>query len=211
MKGVQLALLMLLMAMAVKAVDYGGISNVDQFSLKPIKKGLTYQATLWPSYKSNWAGRFSCNNCNPFEGDQTCDKNLPLVCITSHKSLQRPLYPIAVEYTPFAVIDGGFYEGWTGGVIQVTVPVRGYDLIDYATGNNICKGYFGEKARWAKFNDGFYLPYMNQRPISAWGFWDWNSSKLKSGGWNFWGYFNHHYRGRAWVYVDGQPNGNCGI
>jgi hypothetical protein len=96
MKGVQLALLVLLMAAAVNSVDYGGISNVDQFSLKPIKKGLTYQATVWPSYNSNWAGRFSCNNCNPFEGDQTCDKNLPLVCITSHKALQRPLYRIVV-------------------------------------------------------------------------------------------------------------------
>lgn len=208
MKAIQLALLVLLLASSVNAVDYGGISNVDQYSLKPIKKGLTFQATTWPSYNSNWAGRFSCNNCNPFEGDQTCDKVLPLVCITSAKTLQRPYYRIAVEYTPFAVVDGGYYDGWTGGVIQVTVPVRGYDLFSYDTGNALCQGYFGANARWAKFNDGYYMPYMNQLPRSAWGSWDW--SKTKNGGWNFWGYFNHHYRGRAWVYVDGQPNGNCG-
>lgn len=207
MKAIRLALIVLLLTASVSA-DNGGISNVNEFSLKPVKKGLTFQATVWPSYNSNWAGRFSCNNCNPFEGDQTCDKQLPLVCITSHRSLQRPLYNIAVQYTPFAVIDGGYYDGWTGGVIQVTVPVRGYDLVDYETGNTLCQGYFGSNARWAKFNDGFYMPFMNQRPISAWVSWDWG--KVKNGGWNFWGYFNHHYRGRAWVYVDGQPNGNCG-
>lgn len=95
-KGTQLALTVLLLVSWVNCVDYGGISNVDQFSLKPIKKGLTYQATIWPNYKNNWAGRFSCNNCNPFEGDQTCDKQLPLVCITSAKSLQRPFYKVAV-------------------------------------------------------------------------------------------------------------------
>lgn len=91
-----LALTVLLLATTAAGVSYGGISSVDSFSLKPIKKGLTFQATIWPSYNSNWAGRFSCNNCNPFEGDQTCDLQLPLVCITSAKSLQRPLYNIAV-------------------------------------------------------------------------------------------------------------------
>ncbi len=208
MKGIQLALLVLLFAGLVHAVAYGGISNVDQYSLKPIKKGLTYQATVWPSVENNWAGRFSCNNCNPFEGDQFCNRTLPIVCITSHKKLQRPYHAIAVEYTPFAVTDGGYYDGWTGGIIQVTVPVRGYDISSYKVGDDLCKGYFGINSKFAKFNDGFYEPYMNQRPVTAWNTWDW--SKAKAGGWNFWGYFNHHYRGRAWVWIDGQPNGNCG-
>ena len=39
--------------------------------------------------------------------------------------------------------DGGFYDGWTGGVIQVSQAVRGYDLLDYNTGNDIgiCRLY----------------------------------------------------------------------
>jgi len=125
------------------------------------------QATKWPCYENSWAGRFSCNNCNPFEGDQLCNKSLPLVCITHAKKLHRPFYEVAVEYTPFAITDGGYYDGWTGGVLQVSVPVRGYDF-------------------------------------------HWRWANAKQGGWNFWGYFNHHYRGRAWVWVDNQPNGNCG-
>jgi hypothetical protein len=208
MREIQWAISVLLLASFANAVAYGGISNVNEFSLKPIKKGLTFQANIWPSYETNWAGRFSCNNCNPFEGDQTCNKSLPLVCITFAKAVERPHYRIAVEYTPFAILDGGYYEGWTGGVLQVTVPVRGYDVVDYTYGDNLCKGYFGPNAKWAKFNDGFYLPFMNQRPVKAWNLWDWDAAKR--GGWNLWGYFNHHYRGRAWVYVDGQPNGNCG-
>lgn len=59
---------MLLLALAcwASASDQWTISSVNEFTLKPIKKGLTFQATVWPSYHSNWAGRFSCNNCNPF-------------------------------------------------------------------------------------------------------------------------------------------------
>jgi hypothetical protein len=208
MNAIQLALAVLFMVSAVNAVAYGGISNVDQFSLKPIKKGLTFQATVFPNTENNWAGRFSCNNCNPFEGDQLCNKTLPILCLTFAKSLQRPLYQIAVEYTPFAVVDGGYYDGWTGGVLQVTVPVRGYDISSYKIGDDLCKGYFGPNSKFAEFNDGHYMPYMNQRPISAWNEWDWKEAKR--GGWNFWGYFNHHYRGRAWVWIKGQPNGNCG-
>lgn len=84
MRGI---LLVLALACWASAVGYGGISNVNQFNLEPVKKGLTFQATIWPKYESNWAGRFSCNNCNPFEGDQTCDNQLPLVCITSAKTI----------------------------------------------------------------------------------------------------------------------------
>jgi len=96
MNAIQLALAVLLMTGMVNAVAYGGISNVDQYSLKPIKKGLTYQATVWPTVENNWAGRFSCNNCNPFEGDQLCNKSLPILCLTYAQKLQRPLYQVAV-------------------------------------------------------------------------------------------------------------------
>ena len=54
------------------------------------------QATRWPSYENSWAGRFSCNNCNPFEGDQLCNRSLPLVCISHAKTIYRPFYGIQV-------------------------------------------------------------------------------------------------------------------
>jgi hypothetical protein len=96
MRQIQVALAVLLLLGIANAVAYGGISNVNQFSIKPIKKGLTFQANIWPSYETNWAGRFSCNNCNPFEGDQTCNKSLPLLCLTSARTAERPYYNIAV-------------------------------------------------------------------------------------------------------------------
>ena len=103
--------------------------------LQPIPKGLTFQATVWPSYESHWAGRFSCNNCNPFEGDVPCSKALPILCLNSGKNLLRPLYQIQSMYTPFAVLDGGYYDGWTGGVLTVTRPVRGSDISSYQKGD----------------------------------------------------------------------------
>ena len=194
MRGVIIALLALVALVAC------------QNSVVPIKKGMTFQATVWPEYANNYAGRFSCRNCNPFEGDQLCSRKLPILCINKHKTLDRPFHAISIEHTPFKVIDGGYYDGWTGGVFEVTAPVRGSDISNFSVGDELCKGYFGKDSKFASWDDGYYMDYMNKRPIKAWNHWDWN--KAKQGKWNFWGYFNHHYRGRAWVWASGQ-NGNC--
>ena len=204
----QLALAVLvLLGLANSQSTTASVSTLNS-QLQPLQKGLTFQATVFPSYGNNWAGRFSCNDCNPFEGDQPCTKALPILCISSSKTLSRPFYTIQTQYTPFAVLDGGYYDGWTGGVLTVTLPVRGSDISSYQVGDQLCKGYFGENSQFATFDQGLYMPFMNESPRKDWGFWNW--SLTKKGGWNFWGYFNHHYRGRAWVWVKGQPNGNCG-
>ena len=174
---------------------------------QPIQRGVTFQATVWPSYENSYTGRFSCNNCNPFEGDQLCSRKLPLLCINHHKTLDRPFYRIAIEYTPFRVVDGGYYDGWTGGVFEVTTPIRGSDVTTYQAGDDICKGFFGNTSKWATFDDGYYMDYMNQRPYKTYNLWNW--AEAKQGKWNYWGYFNHHYRGRAWIWI-GLNNGNCG-
>ena len=174
----------------------------------PIKKGLTLQATVFPSYENNWAGRFSCNNCNPFEGDTPCNRTLPVLCITNARSIVRPSYKIAIEFTPFNVTDGGYYDGWTGGMFEVTLPVQGSAIVSFAAGDALCKGYFGAKAKFAEFDDGYFMPFMNQNPQKSYALWDWAHSKR--GGWNLWGYFNHRYRGRAWAWAKNQPFGNCG-
>lgn len=36
------------------------------------KKGLTFQATVWPSEQNSFVGRMSCNGCNPQLGDTSC-------------------------------------------------------------------------------------------------------------------------------------------
>lgn len=201
------AMLAVVLLVAVVAAQ-PTLTVTSVFNLQPVKKGLTMQATVWPSYESNWAGRFSCNNCNPFEGDTPCNRSLPLVCITSHKTVTRPYYNIANQFTPYSVLDGGYYDGWTGGFLQVTLPVQGSSISSYKVGDDLCKGYFGKNAIFATFDSGYYLPFMNRPPLKAWSLWSWEQARR--GQWNFWGYFNHHYRGRAWVWVHGQPLGNCG-
>ena len=196
-------------ALLLSGIVHSQITSAIPTAVQPNNKGMTFQATVWPSYETSWAGRFSCNNCNPFEGDQPCTKSLPILCISSPKSISRPFYPIQIQYTPFSITDGGYYDGWTGGVVTSTLPVRGSDITSYSVGDKICKGYFGNNSVFATLDSGFYMPFMNELPRKTWSLWDWN--KAKTGGWNFWAYFNLHYRGRAWVWVKGQPNGNCGV
>ena len=158
MKSLKLVLALLVMA-SIATAQLGSSAQVSAIpsNLQPLNKGLTFQATVFPSYENNWAGRFSCNNCNPFEGDQPCAKALPLLCISNIKSAVRPFHAIASQYTPFAVTDGGFYDGWTGGVFTVTLPVRGSDITSYKVGNDLCQGYFGPNSQYAKFSDGMYM------------------------------------------------------
>jgi len=88
----QLALVVLFLA----TIANGQLPKVSTPTVaqQPLNKGLTFQATVFPAYENNWAGRFSCNNCNPFEGDQPCTKALPILCISSAKALSRPYYTI---------------------------------------------------------------------------------------------------------------------
>ncbi len=215
MKSLKSALCLLSIVVAVVSQSglttaSGTVANpaLTQLGLQSVKKGLTMQATVFPNYNNNWAGRFSCNNCDPFQGDQPCNISIPILCLTNAKAVVRPKYNIAVQYTPFSVLDGGYYDGWTGGLFQVTLPVQGSSIRSKAVGDTLCKGYFGNNSKMAQFNDGYYMPFMNQLPQKTWALWDWG--KTQRGGWNMWGYFNHHYRGRAWVWIPNQPNGNCG-
>ncbi len=107
--------------------------------------------------------------------------------------------------------DGGFYNPWTGGVLVVTDPIRGLQLTSYAVGDQRCKNYYGPNAKFAEFHDGYYMDDMNgftSGKVQAWEKWNWANSK--TGEWSLWGYFNHHWRGQAWIWVNNQPNGNCG-
>ena len=157
MKGLHLAITLLAMATIIGAQQALPLVSAIPSALQQQSKGLTFQATYFPSYESNWAGRFSCNNCNPFVGDQPCTKALPLLCISHIKNITRPYHTIAVDRTPFAVLDGGYYDSWTGGVFTVTLPVRGSDIVSYAVGDKLCKGYFGDNSQFAKFDDGRYM------------------------------------------------------
>ena len=89
------------------------------------KRGLTFQATVWPSELNSFVGRMSCNGCDPQYGDTACTTMLPVTCIIHPRVLARPYYGYYPDFTPYANPDQSFYEGWTGGIIAVTDPVRG--------------------------------------------------------------------------------------
>jgi hypothetical protein len=97
--------------------QYQTNSNIFQ-SPQSAKNGLTFQATIQPSSSNNWAGRYSCNNCNPTSGDTPCNTSLPLLCIHQAKTLTRPYYAIQNTYVSgVSNSDGGYYDGWTGGLL----------------------------------------------------------------------------------------------
>lgn len=171
------------------------------------KKGLTFQATVWPEERNSYVGRMSCNGCNPQEGDTSCTEILPITCIIHHKKLDRPFYKFYPTFTSLNNPDKSFYEGWTGGVIALTDPIRGLEIDSYITGTKLCQNYFGHDAKMATFTDGYYMDYMNGPSISIEKTWDW--SKTKRGEYNFWGYFNHDHIGKSWVWAQTTPNGNC--
>jgi hypothetical protein len=106
------------------------VSSVEQFYNDftqgyAAKKGLTFEATIWPQESNNYAGRMSCNGCNPQQGDTACTIKLPITCIIHAKKLARPFYDYQTDFTSYDNPDRGFYEGWTGGIIALTDPIMG--------------------------------------------------------------------------------------
>jgi hypothetical protein len=119
--GKTLLTLCLLLALGLCVTEY--FSDYRQGFVS--KKGLTFQATVWPEEKNSYVGRMSCNGCNPQEGDTSCTEILPITCIIHHKKLDRPFYKFYPSFTSLSNPDNSFYEGWTGGVIALTDPIRG--------------------------------------------------------------------------------------
>lgn len=124
------------------------VCTIDQFysdnreGIKS-KKGLTFQATIWPEEKNSYVGRMSCNDCDPQYGDVSCSEKIPVLCIVHPRKLDRPYYNFYPDFTPYDNSDQSFYEGWTGGVIAVTDPIRGLEIDSYVTGDKLCKTAFG--------------------------------------------------------------------
>lgn len=119
----------------------------------------------------------SCNGCNPQLGDTSCTERLPVACIIHHKVLSRPFYNYYTDFTPYANPDNAFYEGWSGGIIVVTDPVRGLEITSYSVGDNMCKTAYGSAAKFATFTDGYYMSNMNGPNLNIEKNWRWEDAK----------------------------------
>lgn len=204
MRTTRRVLLLCLLAVMASSIDIFFSDNQQSI---PTKKGLTFQATIWPEEKNSWVGRMSCSNCDPQLGDTPCSEKLPVLCIVHPRTLDRPYYGYYPDFTPYDNPDQSFYEGWTGGVLAVTDPVRGLEIDSYKTGDSLCKTAFGPKAKFAQFTDGWYMKNMNGPNLKIEKAWNW--TQAASGEYNLWGVFNHDHLGRSWVWTQTTPTGNC--
>lgn len=107
--------------------------KMDPIYMPPVStdKGMTFHSTVTPSSGNNFIGRFSCDGCDPYNGDTSCLSSLPLLCIVNAKSIPRPYYAYQEHYPSSAYDDGGYYNGWTGGIFVVTEPVIGASIDSY--------------------------------------------------------------------------------
>jgi hypothetical protein len=91
--------------------------------------------------------------------------------------LSRPFYNYYTDFTPYANPDNAFYEGWSGGIIVVTDPVRGLEITSYSVGDNMCKTAYGSAAKFATFTDGYYMSNMNGPNLNIEKNWRWEDAK----------------------------------
>lgn len=173
MKNMILLALLVMMLWPAQSVDV----YMEYSQAANHKKGLTFTTTIWPEETNSYVGRMSCNDCNPVDGDTPCTVKLPVLCILHHKTLNRPYYNFYPDFTAYDVADQGHYEGWTGGIFAVTDPVRGLEVDSFVTGDNMCKIAYGPNAKFATFNDGYYMEQMNGPEIKIEVAWDWGKAK----------------------------------
>lgn len=198
--------LLIFSSMLIAAFAVGGFYSDNREDI-PIKKGLTLSATVFPEEDNSFVGRMSCDGCDANNGDTACTVKIPILCIVHPKVLDRPFYNFYPEFTPYDNPDESFYEGWTGGIFTVTDPIRGLEITSYKFGDDTCKNAYGPNAKFASFTDGWYMDQMNGAQLKIEKIWNW--TQAKSGEFNLWGYFNHNYQGRAWIWSSSTPYGNC--
>jgi len=134
----QVVILFLLIALIHSQV-YGRYSKSYLPVLGPIldkvpvstDKGMTFHSTATPASGNNFVQEFSCSGCDPYNGDTSCSTSLPLLCIVNPKSIPRTFYSFQDHYTSSAYDDGGYYNGWTGGIFVVTEPIIGISIDTY--------------------------------------------------------------------------------
>ena len=112
---------------------------------------------------------------NPYRGDTSCDKRLPVLCIRVD------------GYPPPPSSDGNNYSyGWSGGTLQETYPQSGHSINTREKANQVCTSSFGTGWRIVEFHDGAL-------GVSG------------SDGWRLWGYGGLNTGRRFWTVINDQP------
>ncbi|MCK5682575.1 hypothetical protein KAJ27_00580 [bacterium] len=163
-----------------------------------IRKALTWKKTkeiteLEIVYLSNAGG-------NPYKGDMSVEEALPILAIKV-TDLPRPGYPIKKRG---GAMHPAYYQGWSGGHVKLTPPIKGYLLSSRKKADEIVKRYCGNHYRMAEFHDGKYITGMNEQNYYG-DSWTAKSKSLNKGGWGFWAHGEIPDNIRFWVCIDDQP------
>jgi hypothetical protein len=157
--------------------------------------------TTWGKYfhdSVNGIDRVGCHagsfSCNLYQGDTSCNTELPVLCLKQDGS-PRP------NYAGIPPTDGAMpkeYNGWAGGHISLTLPMKGTRLTSLNVANATCATAFGNGYRMAEFHDGKYVSGMDLKYGATWP----PASQLQSGAWNFYAYGNVSDASRFWIRVN---------
>lgn len=79
---------------------------------------------------------------NPYQGDQPCDAELPILCLRPGR-LPAP-----------SSLEINFNHGWAGGQVLATRPVAGRQLTSLERANELCASELGAGFQMAEFHDG---------------------------------------------------------
>ena len=110
---------------------------------------------------------------NPYRGDANCNQMHSLLCMNQDFR---------------AAPSAEYLDGWSGSIVEATVPIPGTRLRSPEIADNICKNTFGHQYRMAEFHDG-------------------NAGVMvgELSGWDFWAYGGVEPGERFWVRINDQP------
>lgn len=134
------------------------------------RRGLTW--TKVSHHFATGTDKFNCSGCDPYVGNSLCTESHPVLCLRTDGSANPGL-------------SIGFYDGWIGGNVGLTAPIRGDQLLSSAGADAVCAAAFGPGWVMAPFH----------HPQGGWG---WSSRGNVTAGPN----------DRLWVRIDNQP-ANC--
>ncbi len=164
-------------------------------------KGMTW--SLIPGWRNSAldVDAVSCNNCNAYVGDTSCNTKLPILCFSTCNFKRPPYQPIGCTTCAMSMEA---YDGWSGGMFKLTDPVLGTSLLSSSNMNKICQNQFGSSFVAAYHSMGRYVVGMSPTKY-YYGTWP---TTTNGGGWGARGYGNLNTTSRFWVYISDQPS-NC--
>ncbi len=148
--------------------DTDGDGTIDCLGTTCTTTGMAWE--VMDSDSSLSAVRVGCLSCDPYYGETDCNEFHPILCLYDAGLADPGLY---VDY----------YEGWSGGYVEITSSIQGCALTSLAVADAYCASELGTGYVMAEFHDG-------------------------GGGWSWWGYSSITSTDRFWTYIDDQP-ANC--